>query len=58
MAVFLYWPSEFPQLPIPHLNSFGHVIKCGASDLVICSVRFGLCCLMTPGLSKDVQCHV
>ena len=19
---------------------------------------FGLCCLMTPGLSKDIQCHV
>ena len=22
------------------------------------SDRFGLCCLMTPGLSKDIQCHV
>ena len=21
-------------------------------------VWFGLCCLMTPGLSKDIQCHV
>ena len=20
--------------------------------------RFGLCCLMTPGLSKDIRCHV
>ena len=20
--------------------------------------RFGLCCLMTPGLSKDIWCHV
>ena len=25
-------------------------------DLVL--VRFGLCCLMTPGLSKDIRCHV
>ena len=22
------------------------------------SVWFGLCCLMTPGLSKDIRCHV
>ena len=22
------------------------------------TVVFGLCCLMTPGLSKDIQCHV
>ena len=21
-------------------------------------VWFGLCCLMTPGLSKDIRCHV
>ena len=21
-------------------------------------VGLGLCCLMTPGLSKDIQCHV
>ena len=21
-------------------------------------VSFGLCCLMTPGLSKDIRCHV
>ena len=21
-------------------------------------LRFGLCCLMTPGLSKDIRCHV
>ena len=27
-----------------------------ASALLL--VRFGLCCLMTPGPSEDIRCHV
>ena len=33
---------------------------CGAYLYLMFLNRFGLvlCCLMTPGLSKDIQCHV
>ena len=33
--------------------------KIDKSDPSTCvSEEVGLCCLMTPGLSKDIQCHV
>ena len=34
------------------------VEACMNYGLQILMVWFGLCCLMTPGLSKDIRCHV
>ena len=36
-----------------------HNVLCHSKVLTrITSESIGLCCLMTPGLSKDIQCHV
>ena len=40
------------------LGKYYHGIGTRLKRVVLLGVWFGLCCLMTPGLSKDIQCHV
>ena len=41
--MFVYELTKLSVIFIPYLKGL---------------VWFGLCCLMTPGLSKDIRCHV
>ena len=48
-------PLRHPLPPYPHFFPPPRLhFPCGMED----ERWFGLCCLMTPGLSKDIRCHV
>ena len=53
----LYWDCLVYSDDIPVPSAWNVVFT---HHLVVPSapVWFGLCCLMTPGLSKDIRCHV
>ena len=48
------------QILCTSLSVFGSLLFMLLTMKKLCEglVWFGLCCLMTPGLSKDIRCHV
>ena len=57
----MQWLAASPPALVTQVGFPGpaNTTLCSEADSVrTCADRFGLCCLMIPGLSKDIRCHV